>query len=306
MKKVFIVFFGIMLVSCSRDPLLVCEKSKCEITGIFPGVVEISNKTRRDYFLLRTSGLEIIELPDSNTVPFAFSNDLKLMVAKTSQETSIKISIFNYPEGSLKKAVELPDNFVSILSGCFLSDNRLAFLHIDETEDLTRRYMLSISTSSEMSDFDSYLIREEDPRDFVSNYLSLGSVVERPVAIQCYNDNLSIITTTIFSDMMQMTVYNFNIEKRSLEYLTAYHPMKPESESTVFFDTAGSTLHIFNQNELISVKENNFPITKHFNESGALYFSPFSENGFLMFFVPKKLEKGKLNPRMINIGELSE
>lgn len=305
-KTVFASLFIIFFISCNKDPLTICERSKCEMTGIFPGVIEISNETERSYFILQSSGLNKITLPDSNTIPFAFSGDMKLMAAKTSQESSIKINIFDYQTGAVRKSVDLPENFMSIQSGCFLKDSRLAFLHIDETDDLARRYTISISTSPELNDFDSYLIKEENPKEFVNEYLSLGSVVERPANIQCSGNKLFLTTDSIFSDMIQITVYNFNIEKRSLEYITAYHPVKPESKINLFFSALDLTLYIFNKRELISVKENLFPVIRKFNESGSLFFSPFTKNGFLMFFFPDKKSEKEKAFRMINIGELSE
>ncbi|HNW82948.1 MAG TPA: hypothetical protein PKG52_08670 [bacterium] len=305
-KIVFASLFIIFFISCNKDPLVFCEKSKCEMTAIFPGVIEISNKSERNYFILQNSSLNKIDLPDNNTIPFAFSSDMKLMAAKTSQESSIKLNIFDYPEEKVKKTVDLPENFVSIQSGCFLNDLRLAFLHVDETEDLARKYTISISTSPELNDFDSYLIKEENSKEFMSEYLSLGSVVERPVSIQCSGNKLFLITDSIFSDMIQVTVYNFNIEKRSLEYITAYHPVKPDSKINMFFNAGDSTLYIFDKRELISVKENFFPISRKFNESGSLFFSPFTKSGFLMSFFPDKTTDKKKAFRIINIGELPE
>ena len=306
-KTVVVILFFVLLTSCEKKPLSICEGSKCEITGIFPGVVEISNETEREYCLLQSGDIKKIALPDSNTIPLAFSNDLKLMAAKTSQESSIKLSILNYSDGTVKQTVDLPENFVSIQSGCFLNDMRFAFLHIDETADLARRYTISISTSPELTDFDSYLIKEENPKEFFSNYLSLGSVVERPVSIQCSDSSLFLITDMIFSDMIQITVYNFNIEKRSLEYITAYHPVDPENKIDLFFNAEDSTLYIFNKHELISVENNLFPITRKFKEPGAVFFSPFTDrNGFTMFFIPDKAADKKEPFKTVDISELSE
>lgn len=286
--------------------MFICDEKNCSSSYLFPGLIEITTKTERNYYLLLKKGLEKINFQDENTTPIAFSKDQNLIAAKASQESFIKLKIIDYTDGNIKKTIDLPENFTSIPSGCFFGNNSFAFLHIDEAEDLSRRYTISISTSPELSDWDSFLIKEENPNEFLSNFLSLGSVIERPVAIQCSDSKLFIITNAIFSDMLQITVYNFNIQKRTLEYITAFHPIKPESKTSLFFNSTDSTLHIFNKNKLISVKENLFPVIRQFNEPGSLYFSPFSEKGFLMFFVPDKAEKNKISARMINVGELPE
>lgn len=306
-RLIVIVIICVLFLSCSKDPLKLCEKRSCDISAIFPGVVEISAEGSDTFFMIRDGKLIKLQMPENGAIPFALSSDMSTLAVKTSDESFIKLKMINPSEGSVKNTVELPENFTSVQSGCFLDNNRLAFLHIDETDDLARRYVVSVSTSEKLDDFDSYLIREENTKEFITEYLSLGSIVERPVALQCWKKELYIISSSVFSDMVQITAYEFDLESRKLKYLTAFHPVKPESRFDMYLDPASSTLYIFNnKRELVSVKENFFPVTRKFNEPGSIFFSPFSQSGFTISFMPDRPVDGKKDFRTVNISELPE
>lgn len=308
MKSLVTVSLVLLLIfSCSKDPLKQCGTSGCEMSNVFPGVIEISADGSGQYFIIRDGKLVKLNLPDKSTVPFALSGNMSTAAVKISDESFITLKLIDTSDGSVRNTVELPENFISVQSGCFLDDKRLAFLHIDETDDLSRRYVVSISTSEKLDDFDSYMIREENTKEFINEYLSLGSIVERPVALQCTEKELYIISSSVFSDMVQITAYEFNIKSRKLKYITAYHPVKPENRFDMYFDPAGATLYIFNnKRELVSVKENQFPVTRKFNEPGSVFFSPFSQNGFSISFMPDRPVDGKKEFRTVNISELPE
>lgn len=241
------------------------------------------------YFLLTEKGLDEIDFDTNEGVPFAYEFKTNIGALKKSDMEGFSINIIDVK--GKKKIVQtvLPETVSSIFSGCFLNNGSLAMLLLEENEDLSRRYFLSISEGFNVNSWKSYLIREESRSDLVESILSLGSSFERPVSIQCSDEKIYIHTLTNFSDMIQANIYRFDIEKMSLIYETGYHPLGvKDGVVSIYFNEKNSTGYVHQKRELVIVKGSDFPVKTKFDEPGEVFFSPGSDDGgLLIYFIPE-------------------
>lgn len=240
------------------------------------------------FFLLTEKGLKKINFDIKEGFPFAYDIKKNMCGLKKSDMDGFLIKIFDVKDNKNIVETSLPETVSSIFSGCFLKNGSLAMLLLEENENLSRRYFLSISEGFDLDSWKSYLIREESKSDLIGSILSLGSSFERPVSIQCSGEKIYIHTLTTFSDMIQANVYRFDVEKMSLIFETGYHPLSVKDGAiSIFFNEKNLTGYVHQKRELIILKGSDFPVKTKFDEQGEVFFSPASDGALLIYFIPE-------------------
>lgn len=286
----------------SRDPLQLCSSDSCNYAVVLPGMISVSEgEEQMKYFLLTGKGLKESKINSGSGVPFAYDFKKNIAALKKSDIEGFSINIFDVENKKNIAETVLPETVSSVFSGCFMKNGSLAMLILEENENLSRRYFLSISESSDINEWRSYLIREEAAADFLGSMLSLGSSFERPVSVQCSGENIFIHTLTTFSDMIQANVYRFDIEKMSLIYETGYHPFGvKDGVISIYFNEKNSTGYVHQKRELVILKGADFPVKTKFEESGEVFFSPVSDNGgLIIYFIPQTNSRAAARARIM-------
>ena len=303
-----LIFTGIVLIlqSCNtRDPFLFCEKEECSYSQLTPGVVSITESIgdQPDYFTLTDKGLKRLDSFKAGTALFAYDQAKQLAGLKKQNTGSFTVSVFDIRNRKEKASAVFPESVVSIISGCFLDDGSLAVLLVEESEDLSRRYFVSISLEKDLKEWGSYLIKEENRNDLIERMLSLGAAYERPVSIQCSKENMYVNTLTSFSDMLAVNIYKFDIDSSSLVFETGYHPLNVKGGTvSIYFNEKNSTGYIHQDRELIIAKGTDFPVKTVFDEPGEVFFSSFASGGsMLLYFIPESKQKVRTSARIIEI-----
>ena len=111
-----LIFLLISAVSCSddssfypEDPFLICKAgdSSCEYEYNALGFVTITKGSRRIHFILTEDGLKNSKIKEGEPVAYNPSN--KLMLVKTTTDSSIEISVVNSENGkTVSSGIELP------------------------------------------------------------------------------------------------------------------------------------------------------------------------------------------------------
>jgi len=286
----------------SRDPLQFCSRNGCSYSLVLPGMVSISEgENPEKYFLLTEKGLKEINFDIKEGVPFAYDFEKNTGALKKSDMDGFSVNTFDIKGNKRITETILPETVTSIFSGCFLKNGSLVILILEENENLSRRYFLSISEGSDIDNWNSYLIKEETPSDLIGSILSLGSSFERPVSIQCSNENTFIHTLTTFSDMIQANVYRFDVERKALVFETGYHPLSVKDGAvSIFFNEINNTGYIHQKRELVILKGSDFPVKTKFDEPGEVFFSPASDNGgLLIYFIPETKDQAPAKARIM-------
>lgn len=299
----FVFICAISSSTCNNNSFTFCDNNNCSYNYLFPGVLTISGNENKAFFILTEKGVNKADFGSSKDTPFAYnySSENGLVALKHSELNSIKISLFDIKKSKMINLLQLPDTVTSIYSGCFLKNNSLAMLFLEETNHLVRKYYLSISDKTDINTWDSFLLREENPDEFMENYMSLGAAFERPLSIQCLPSGIYINTVTSFSDMLQINIYRFDAERKKLVFETGYHPLDVSGKVSVFFNDKNSTAYIYQKRELITVRKNDFPVKNSFDEPGEVFFSPITKDGVIIFFVPEKNGSIDSKARIIKI-----
>jgi len=193
--------------------------------------------------------------------------------------------------------LNLPDFITGLNSACFEETGALWLLHTQEHENFPRRFVLS-RTDSHYEKWVNYLIRDETDESLLKRIFSLGSPIERPVSVTCGKENVYILTYQYFQDTMQINVYLFDREERKLIYITGYFPVEEKGKVSTHFSIEDTTLFVFQNRELVTVRENTFPDIMIFDESGEMFFSE-NDQKILMFFVPDLKREGKITGRLM-------
>jgi len=292
-KPVFLLTFLLCAVffSCStEDAVSSCKKPDCVLSQTLPGVLrKFDEKNGEEYFLIKENGFKKIDLSKIKGVPFAYDPETKRIATKEQRLDSFFISTVDTVKNSVVMETVFPDTVTAIFSGCFLDDGSLVVILRSEGEDLGRKYFLSISDKEDLSEWNSYLVREESRNDIFANMLLLETVFERPVNIQCSGDRLYLSSFTYFHDMMQVNIYRFSVSERKFYYETGYFPLGVNDEKvTVFFNESNKTGYINQKRDLIMVRGSDSPKKTVFNEPGEIFFSP-TDQGLMVLFVPESL-----------------
>jgi len=288
----FLLTFLFSQNGCSelRDPLQFCSRSDCSYSIVLPGMISISEgEDPEKFFLLTEKGLKKINFDIKEGFPLAYDLEKNICALKKSDMDGFSIKIFDVKDNKNIVETSLPETVSSIFSGCFLKNGSLAMLLLEEKENLSRRYFLSLSEGLDINNWRSYLIREETSSDLIGKILSLGSSFERPVSIQCSGDRIFIHTLTTFSDMIQSSIYRFDVEKRALVFETGYYPLNVKDGTvSIFFNEKKNTGYVHQKRELVILKGSDFPVKTKFDEPGEVFFSPASDGeGLLIYFIPE-------------------
>jgi hypothetical protein len=299
---------GIVLIlhSCStRDPFLFCEKEECSYSQLTPGVVSIAGSIgdQPEYFALTDKGLKRLDSFKTGTTLFAYDQAKQLAGSKKQNTGSFSVSVFDIRNRKEMSNTVFPESVVSIISGCFLDDSSLVVLLVEDGEDLSRRYFISISSEKNLKEWSSYLIKEESRNDLIERMLSLGAAYERPVSIQCSKENMYVNTLTSFSDMLAVNIYKFDLDLSSLVFETGYHPLNVKGGPvSIYFNEKNFTGYIHQDRELIIAKGTDFPVKTIFDEPGEVFFSPFASSGsMLLYFIPSAKNGFRKSARIIDI-----
>lgn len=235
------------------------------------------------------------EIKTAGKVPLAFSSK-ELYVLKEMNEDGITVEV---SQKGKRKTINMDLKTSSVMSGCFLDDNSLAMLQLDEESSIKRTYLVSVADDS-FSELTGYKISEENTRDLFSRLLSLGAVIERPVSLQCYGQNIYVISHQIFSDMINVVVYKLDRSAKQLNYITSFHPVNNKGRVTAHFHEKEDALFIYTENKLTTVKGTGFPKTRFFDEPGEILFlNDNSKPGVFLYFLPDNKAPGESKIRKI-------
>ena len=267
------------------------KENKCR--HFFSGCVSVSDDKTIDYYSI--SGNSFEKIKTKGKVPLAVDMQRDLYVLKGMDEDGISIEI---RKNDTVKKLEFGQETSSVLSACFLDDGSLAMLQLDEEGSVERSYIVSISDVN-YSELTGFKVIEENTRDLFNRLFSLGAVIERPAAVQCYGQNVYIISHRIFSDMMNVVVYKLDRSEKKLEYITGYYPVNTGKVS-IHFQEKDSILYIYTGNRLVTVKGLGSPVERVFNEPGEiLFYSESIISGTYLYFIPDNKAPGESEIRKI-------
>lgn len=258
------------------------------------GVVAVNDDNSQYYYSLTNSRFSKIKA--NGKVPLAFDSKNNLAAFKGMSEDGITVEIW---KEKIKSTIELESETSAVMSGCFLDDNSFVMLQLDEETTIERSYIISV-TDDTFSNITGYKISEENTKDIFSRLLSLGTVIERPVSVQCYGKNIYIISHQIFSDMINVAVYKLDRSEKKLRYVAGYHPISSKGRISTHFQEKDKVLFIYSENQLITVKGDGFPRNRIFNEPGEMLFLNDDNNpGTFLFFIPDNKAPGQSEIRKI-------
>ena len=262
----------------------------------FSGCVSVDDESSVNYYSFSEKGFQ--EIKTDGKVPLAFDKEKGLYAFKGMSEDGITVEIKN---GKKVNIIDLEHETSSVLSGCFLDDDSFAMLQVDDENSLERTYIISIS-DKKYSEWTGYKLNEENTRDLFNRLLSLGAVLERPAGLQCYGQNIYIISHRMFSDMMNVVVYKLNRSEKSIQYVTGYHPISTTGKISVYFQEKNQTLYIYRGNKLTTVEGMNFPIDRVFDEPGEmLFYDDGINSGTYLYFIPDNKAPGESAIRKIHL-----
>jgi hypothetical protein len=269
------------------------KKNSCRY--LFSGCVSVDDETTVRYFNLRENGFDKI-INDGKT-PLAVDADTRLYALKGMNDDGITIEI---KKEETSKTIDLDPEISSVISGCFLGDGAFAMLLVNEESTMERSFVVAVSDAG-YSKWTGYTLKEENTRELFSSLLSLGAVLDRPASLQCYGDNIYVISHRIFSDMMNAVVFKLDRTEKKLEYVTGYHPIKTKGKVSIYFQEKDETLYVYSESKLTTVKGLNFPVDMTFNEPGEMLFSKDKkDSGTYLYFVPDNKAPGESKIRKIH------
>ncbi|MGI6394260.1 MAG: hypothetical protein ACOX2F_05965 [bacterium] len=293
--NIVLISLTFLLAGCfeKRDPFLICDNSDCSYSLVLPGIILIQtdNYQNREYFFLTPQGLKKTKLKIKEGTLFAYDFKRDIGAVKKTETDNFVISTVN-AKGAEIEEISLPTEVASINSGCFLKNGSLAMLLLKEHYGhMIREYIISISDEENINNWESFVIDEQDISEF-ANFAELdsplGSAIEKPFSIQCSNNRIFVHTLSVFSDMAKANIYEFDVKKKSLTFLTDYHPLnEKKDEISVFFNERSNTGYFHQNRRIFAVKGTSYPIKTSFEQPGKILFSPLSSDGkLLVFFVP--------------------
>lgn len=273
-----------------------CMEKKNSCRYFFSGCVSVDDETTVRYFSLTQNGFNKIK--NDGKTPLAIDVESGLYALKGMNDEGITVEITKEKNS---KTIELEPKISSVLSGCFLEDGAFAMLLVNEESSVERSFVVGVSDIG-YSKWTGYTIKEENTRELFSSLLSLGAVLDRPASLQCYGDNIYVISHRIFSDMMNAVVFKLDRSKKKLEYVTGYHPIKTKGKVSIYFQEKDETLYVYSENKLTTVKGLNFPVDMTFNEPGEMLFSKDEkDSGTYLYFVPDNKAPGESKIRKLRL-----
>jgi hypothetical protein len=297
-SSLFLLISMVLFFSCNKeDPFLVCNSKKCSYSSSVKGFLEIESDNVKKIKKIMPDGLKDFENFGSGRTLLAYDHLRNISLLRSMNEEGYSIEIIDNKENRKIKTIKLPEHVSAIKSSCFDENGKIWLLHIQEKKDTPRRFILSKSDQKYLK-WENYMIREESDESWLKRIFTLGSPVERPVDITCEKDQVFITSHQFFQDIMQINIYRFDQQKRKLRYMTGFFPVDEKGKVTSHYFAKDSTLVVFQNRKLFTVKENNFPEIVIFNESGELFFSE-NEAELLMFFIPEKTDEGKKHGRLM-------
>lgn len=274
----------------------ICMEKKNSCRYFFSGCVSVDDETTVRYFSLTENGFKKIK--NDGKTPLAVVVDAGLFALKGMNDEGITVEI---RKEETSKTIELESEISSVLSGCFLEDGTFAMLLVNDEGSVERSFVVAVSDAG-YSKWTGYTIKEENTRELFSSLLSLGAVLDRPASLQCYGDNIYVISHRIFSDMMNAVVFKLDRSKKKLEYITGYHPIKTRGRIAIYFQEKDETLYVYSGSRMTTVKGLNFPVDMTFNEPGEMLFSKDKEDsGTYLYFVPDNKAPGESKIRKLRL-----
>jgi len=270
------------------------KKNSCRY--LFSGCVYVDDETTVRYFSLAENGFNKIK--NDGKTPLAVDVEAGLSALKGINDEGITVEI---KKEEILKTIELEPEISSVLSGCFLKDGAFAMLLVNDESSVERSFIVAVSDTG-YSKWIGYTLKEENTRELFSSLLSLGAVLDRPASLQCYGDNIYVVSHRIFSDMMNAVVFKLDRSKKKLEYVTGYHPIKTKGKVSIYFQEKDETLYVYSGSKLTTVKGLNFPVDMTFNEPGEILFSKDKEDsGTYLYFIPDNKAPGESKVRKLRL-----
>lgn len=303
--SLFFLFFITILLSCSRESKVsICKESDCSYSLYPDRFIKISVEDRDKWYIIGKDGLSELSYIFDSTVPLYYNERKKELLAKTLTEAGIRLTLFDGAGSTAKKISDfiMPQSVVLIISACIDSKGRVWVLFMDDDDDNMRKYIVS-ATDPKFKDWDSYMLLNENANNTLADYAENGESFEKPVALTCGENGDVYITTFLYygsiirsksakpkqSDFIQANVYEFNKEKKALEHLTNYFPIK-DGMASIGFDTKNRQLLVFQDQTLIKQQSLGFPVERKFPDKGDMLIFPILGKTSY-FLVPEVNEK---------------
>ena len=294
---IFLIPAIILIQSCStRDNTTVCLSAKCEYEVYHSSFLKTVEDKSETWLYLSENGLNELEIVPENHTPVFYDEEQKLLLSSTMNDAGLRISIIDNKskvDNNINE-VQLPVYVNSILSAC--SQNGTAWLlHVDEDEKTAEKRFVISSFDYQGNNWESFLLSSENTRKSMEMLLSMGLVVERPVSIDCTDDEIYITTFMSYKRVTQLNVYKFDSEKKIIAHHTHFLPLLDGKVHTKYSPETDK-LFVFQRRTLNIQQGLDFPEKIKISEEGELLIHTKGK-GATLFFIPdheKEAVKGRI------------